>query len=326
MTARLSVEYVMPILRRDVTGEDELVSYLTGIADVADVTVVDGSDPVLFDRLDHALPADVRHIRPSVSGRNGKARGAMTGIRTARHDRVVLGDDDVRYTTSQLAAVVEGLETADLVRPQNRYHPTPWHARWDTGRMLVGRSLDGDYSGTVGLRRAVLARSGGYDADVLFENLELERTVRAVGGRVEVARDIVVVRRPPELRHFLRQRVRQAYDDLARAPRLLAELVILPVVVCSVLRRRWAVIVALVLLIVAVAERGRRRAGGAQFFPATSIAWSPLWAAERAVTVWIALALRLRGGVSYNGVRLPRAATPLRTLRRRAAAHGLERS
>lgn len=326
MTARLSVEYVMPLFRRDTAGEDELVSYLAGICEIAEVTVVDGSDPGLFDRLDGALPAAVRHMRPSGSSLNGKARGAMTGIRTARHDRIVLGDDDVRYTADQLAALATRLESADLVRPQNRYDPNPWHARWDTGRMLVGRALDGDYSGTVGVNGAVLARHGGYDGDVLFENLELERTVRAAGGRVKVARDIAVVRRPPELRHFLRQRVRQAYDDLAQPIRLIAELLLLPIVVCSMVRRRWSTIVGLALLVLAVAERGRRRAGGVRFFPATSVAWAPLWAAERAVTVWIALGLRLRGGVVYNGVRLSRAATPLRTLRRRLAADGRERA
>ena len=47
---------------------------------------------------------------------------------------------------------------------------------------------------------------------------------------------------------------------------------------------------------------------------------APLWVAERAVTAWLAVATRvLRGGVSYAGTRIARAATPMRELRRRHA-------
>jgi hypothetical protein len=67
--------------------------------------------------------------------------------------------------------------------------------------------------------------------------------------------------------------------------------------------------------VIALAEVGRRRAGGARVFPASAALWAPVWAAERAVTVWLALVMRLRGGVTYRGTRLWRAATPVRRLR-----------
>jgi hypothetical protein len=67
---------------------------------------------------------------------------------------------------------------------------------------------------------------------------------------------------------------------------------------------------------VALAEWGRRRDGGARVFPATAALWAPAWVAERAVTVWLAVLVRLRGGVRYRDSRLTRAATPLRRLRK----------
>ena len=216
----------------------------------------------------------------------------------------------------------ELLDVADFVRPQNAFRPLPWHARWDTGRSLLNRALGGDFSGTVGVRRSAL-RAGAYDTDVLFENLELERAVRAHGGRVAVARELCVTRRPPSVARFFEQRVRQAYDDFAQPARLLRELLILPLVLAAVTRRRWAALAAGVIGVVALAETGRRRAGGTDAFPATSALWAPLWLAERAVTVWIALVLRLRGGVRYRDSRISRAATPLRELKRRAAASDL---
>ena len=316
---RIDAEYVLPLRWESDDGLDELVAYLERLRDVIDVTVVDGSEPALFAAHAAALPAGVRHLpvapRP---GRNGKVAGVMTGVHAARHDRVVIADDDVRYDEGALRAVVGMLDAADLIRPQNVFVPAPWHARWDTGRTLLNRALGHDYPGTLARRRRVLVDAGGYDGDVLFENLELIRTVVAAGGTVVTADRIGVARRPPAVRHFLRQRVRQAYDDFAQPARLGAELAVLPLVLVSLRRPRR--IMAGAVAVVALAEVGRRRAGGRRLFPATAALWAPAWLAERAVCVWLAVGARLRGGVRYSDGRLLRAATPLRELRRRLGA------
>ncbi len=209
--------------------------------------------------------------------------------------------------------MIARLDHADLVRPQNVFQPAPWHARWDTGRILLNRAFGDDYPGTLALRRGLLLSAGGYDGDVLFENLELIRTIRAVGGRELSAPDIVVPRRPPTARHFLGQRIRQAYDDFAQPGRLVAELLILPVAVALTTSRPRA-LPGLAAVVVAVAEAGRRRHGGRTVFPPTAALWAPLWMLERGVCVWAAVWMRLRGGVRYSDGRLKRAATPLGAL------------
>jgi hypothetical protein len=314
---RLAAEYVLPLRWDHDRGLDELTAYLTALCAWIDVTVVDGSPDAAFLGHRSAWPM-VRHVRPTVPGRNGKARGALTGIRAARHEFVVVADDDVRYGRDQLAAVLDRLRDADFVRPQNVFRPRPWHARWDTGRMLVNRALGGDFAGTVALRRSALG-GGGYDTDVLFENLELERTARARGGTVAIARDIVVVRRPPTVGRFLEQRVRQAYDGFAQPQRLIREAAVLPVVVGAVALRRGGLVVAFAALTVMVAAAGRHRAGGRAHFSPWDCLWAPVWLAERSVTVWMAIGARLRGGVRYRDARLRRAANPLRALRRAPA-------
>ncbi|MDR6972141.1 glycosyltransferase family 2 protein [Leifsonia shinshuensis] len=309
-------EYVLPLRWADDDGLDELVAYLKTLRDLIDVTVVDGSSPERFAAHARALPVGVRHLPVEpLPGRNGKVAGVMTGLRTARHDRVVLADDDVRYDEGALRAVVGMLDAADLVRPQNVFVPAPWHARWDTGRSLLNRALGHDYPGTLAVRRRLVIATGGYDGDVLFENLELIRTVQAMGGRVVTADAIGVARRPPNVRHFLGQRVRQAYDDFAQPARLAAELAVLPLAVLALRRPRRLLIGA--AAVVALAEAGRRRGGGRSLFPPTAALWAPLWLAERAVCVWLAVGARLRGGVRYSDGRLLRAATPPRELRRR---------
>jgi hypothetical protein len=234
------------------------------------------------------------------------------GSTFARHERVIIADDDVRYSRSSLRAVIAGLDAADLVRPQNYFSPLPWHARWDTARTLINRAVASDYPGTLGIRLNQRLRTRGYSSDALFENLELIRTVRAMGGTEARLNDVFVRREPPHLAHFLSQRVRQAYDDFAQPPRLALELLLLPAIMFS--GRRPVRLLWLSFGSILLAEMGRRRRGGTQFFPPSSALWAPLWVAERAVCVWFAVAARARGGVRYGGTRMLRAAHSQRHL------------
>ena len=328
----LAAEYVLPLRWPAGTDPAALTDYLRRLSRWLDVTVVDGSEPSVFDR-HHRLWADlVRHVPVAPQGvRNGKVAGVLTGLQLARHEAVIIADDDVRWSLPELRTVVDRLREADLVRPQNYFAPLPWHARWDTARSLINRAFGSDYPGTFAVRRSTFAAMGGYDGNVLFENLELSRTVEAVGGREYRDDGLFVRREPPSARQFRGQRVRQAYDSLAQPARMAAELALLPATagLAGLARsrsrgRRVAGGAGLVFGLagaVALAERGRRRAGGRRVFPATSALWAPLWLAERAVCAWLALGRRLSGGVPYAGQRLTVAAHSRRELRRRLAGH-----
>jgi hypothetical protein len=316
---RLPVEYVLPLRRPARADPAGLTGYLRELARRVDVTVVDGSAPECFARHAAAWRDLVRHVPPDPDrhGANGKALGVLTGLRLARHEHVVIADDDVRYDEAALRAVHQLLDRVDLVRPQNHFDPLPWHAWWDTGRTLLNRAFGGDWPGTLAVRRSTFAAMGGYDPDVLFENLELVRTVRAYGGCVATPAWLHVRRLPPTAAHFRGQRVRQAYDELAQPVRLVAALAVLPGVLAALAARRPGLLLRGALVTVALAELGRRRAGGARVFPAHTALAAPLWVLERGLCVWPAVGRRLRGGVPYAGTRLRRAATPVRVLRRR---------
>jgi hypothetical protein len=137
-----------------------------------------------------------------------------------------------------------------------------------------------------------------------------------------VAQDVHVRRLPPTTAHFRGQRVRQAYDELARPGRLVAWLAVVPAVAALAAHRRWRVLGLGVATVVATAEVGRRRDGGRAVFPASSSVLAPVWVAERAVSSWLAVGARLRGGVPYRDGRLRKAASSPRQLRRRLAAGG----
>ncbi|WP_234346674.1 glycosyltransferase [Cellulomonas timonensis] len=317
-TTRPDAVYLLP-LRWDHADDGELMRYLRRLAAWIDVLVVDGSPPYVFAQHRAAWGQLVTHLASRAPGpdENGKAVAVMEGLRASRAPLVVIADDDVRYDEAGLTRMLRLLEDADLVRPQNRFQPLPWHARWDTSRALVNRAAGGDYPGTLGVRRDALPH--GYDTHVLFENLELMRTVRAGGGRETRAHDLFVARRPPTAGRFLSQRVRQAYDSQAQPVRLVAELALLPLIVGAARRPRRLVLLAAAALLTAAC--GRARAGGRREFGLSCVAFTPVWLVERAVCSWLAIGHLLAGGMPYSGARLRTAAHSERWIR----AHVLAR-
>ena len=317
-----SLTYILPIKASAPQADGELTAYVRWLASLAEVIVVDGSVPEVHACHAAAWGDVVRHVRPApeLATPMGKVGGVLTGVQLASHERLIVADDDVRYDEHALRRMASALDDADVVRPQNYFVPFPWHARWDTGRMLLNRLSGGDWPGTLGVRRSILRATGGYDGRAMFENLELVRTVLAAGGTESVPLDLFVARRPSTTRHFWSQRVRQAYDELARPARLAAQLAVLPLAVTGATTLGWPMLAVAAAVIAAAAELGRRRAGGATIFPASAALLAPAWVAERAVCSWLAIgAWLLLGGVPYRGTVLRHAATPMRVLRARLA-------
>jgi len=314
------LSYVLPLRSPSRDGEiEELTEYLTWLGERVDLIIVDGSEPVRFEANRRRWATFATHVPPAADIRclNGKVRGVLTGLRIAAEDAVVVADDDVRYDDDGLDAMARLLAGADLVRPQNHFDPLPWYARWDTARILCNRAFGSDFPGTLGIRRSFLRSIGGYDGDVLFENLELIRTVTAAGGRVIDAPDLFIRRRPPTFARFLEQRPRQAYEDRAQPIRFALFLAAGPAVAAVIARRPRRVLLGAAFAIGA-ASVGRARHGGRLVFDRVSPLLAPLWFVERAIFSWVALVRRLiGGGYPYRGTIIRRAATPPRMLRKR---------
>ena len=305
------LSYILPPEPSRGRERRELDRYVRWLSRRVQLIVVDGSDP---DRVRAhrerwgsiatlAVPdADVRCL-------NGKVRGVLTGLRRARHEHVIIADDDVRYDDEALR-MQELLRNADLVRPQNFFDPIPWHAHWDTSRMLLNRALGNDHPGTLGVRRSFLTSIGGYDGGVLFENLELVRTVLAAGGRVVDAPEMYVRRLPPTTARFLNSAFARRTTTWRNPPGWRSSW-------CSGRRldggaaSTWGFLAAAVASVL-VAQVGRLRHGGNRVFDRVSPFFAPFWMVERACLVWLAVFRRFsRGGCTYAGGVIRRAATPL---------------
>ena len=201
---RRSLTYVLPIKSAQAQTDGDFADYVRWIGARSETIVVDGSAPEVFAAHAAAWGSAVRHVPPApdLVTPMGKVGGVLTGVRLASHERIIIADDDVRYDSEALERVARALVEWDVVRPQNYFTPLPWHALWDSGRTLLNRTSGGDWPGTLGVRRDILRRTGGYDGTAMFENLELVRTVLAAGGREAVLYDAFVARRPSTARHF----------------------------------------------------------------------------------------------------------------------------
>ncbi len=326
-SAAQAFSYVLPIRipAADDLAADRLSGYLQQLERWCDdLIIVDGSPNQRHQTNRRVWDGVGRHVAPDQahSCLNGKVAGVLTGVDLARHERVVIADDDVRYDQAGLQRTIDLLDDHDLVRPQNYFWPRPWHAVWDTARTLLNRGTIGaDFPGTLAVRQSVLQQAGGYDGNVLFENLELIRTVGARGGAIASPLDLYVRRLPPTSRHFVGQRVRQAYDEFAHPLRMALWLSIIPCLARIWKRRRFNLAAMTAATAVGLAERGRRRADGQDVFPAAATALAPLWVLERACCAWLAVAQRARhGGVRYGNSIIRVAANSERTLRHRARA------
>jgi hypothetical protein len=318
-----SLTYILPLRCTVSRAEGELDAYLRWLAQRVETIVVDASAPAVFARHAAAWGSVVRHVAPSpeLAGASGRAGSVLTGVRLASCERLIVAADDVRYDDDGLRRVERALDGADVVRPQNYYDPMPWHARWDTARMLLNRAHTGDLPGTVGVRRSALQRTGGYDGSAVFEHLELVRTVIASGGWDMLLLDVFVPRRPTSLRAFWPQRLRQAYAEIGRPRRLAAQLALLPAGIAMVGLAGWGTLALGAGTAIAMAEAGRRRGKGTSVFPPSTAWFAPAWVVERALCSWLAVVAWLAlGGVPHDGTVRRHAATSMTVLEERYAA------
>lgn len=273
-----------------------------------EVLVVDGSPPEVFAEYGNIWRGACRHetVDPQYKYLNGKVNGIHTGVALARHERIILADDDIRYTPENVRRMADSLGEYDMVRPQNYLHPLPFWARTEAARMLINRAwiAEGDYSGTLGITREAMRRVGHYDGDVLFDNEEIVRHFRYKGARICYARDFFILKRPPAFEKWIEQRPRQAYEDFVMRAKTLFFTLVPIVLLMTRLKAGWSLAIIYIAVIsvgsIITAALGLKE-GAARFFPASVALYAPLWIAERCVsTYWAFYWYLTRGGYPFG--------------------------
>jgi glycosyl transferase family 2 len=318
MVPQLSCAYVLPIRRTCFNPGDatSLRRYVDTLKEAGcEVIVANGSAPEVFDQYAAVLGASCRHVR--VDRRfgyvNDKVNGIYTGIELASPNRIIVADDDIRYSPGNIRTIIGLLDDNDVVRPQNFLDPLPWWAKMEAARMLINRALlpAADYPGTCAFRRERMLASGRYDGDVLFDNEEIIRHLAHDGCRIAYANDLFVRKCPPTFRKWTEQRPRQAYEDFGMCLKTTLFFVLLPLFVFFAARFGVAgfaiFFVAVSFFATLIAGRGRGRGKARQFFPMHCCLFAGLWMLERTLSTYLALYWYVtRGGYPFGGSILSR--------------------
>jgi hypothetical protein len=274
--------------------------YLAG----CEVVVVDGSPAAVFEQHSQMWQEFAHHIRPNpkYTYLNGKVNGVHTAVDMVSCERIILADDDVRYSASDVQRMCRLLDSFEVVRPQNFIAPQPWWARLENARILINRGVlrAGDYPGTCGFRRSTMLRVGPYDGDVLFDNEEMIRHFAINRANVNYALDFFIVKRPPTFKKWREQRPRQAYEDFVMRAKTFGFLSVIPVTlglgVLGNARLSVLFLVALSILSVVLSIRGLFRDAAYRYFPSGSPLYAPLWICERSLSVYWAVYWKVRYG------------------------------
>lgn len=292
--------FIVPIRRVKVDGfEIERLADYFKLLRLAgcEVLVVDGSPTPIFEEHRKSWQAFSQHVAPDpkYTYLNGKVNGVHTGVDLASCEKIILADDDIRYSAAGVKKMCRLLNTFEMVRPQNFIAPLPWWARLENARILINRGVlrAGDYPGTCGFRRSTMRRVGPYDGDVLFDNEEIVRHFVLNGVEINYALDFFIHKLPPTFRKWLEQRPRQAYEDFVMRAKTGAFLSVVPVTLgLSVLFNARTAILwlsLLSLLAVSLSSRGLLRNAAYRFFPVSSPLFAPLWILERSISVYWAV-------------------------------------
>ena len=296
-------------MRFDSVEAEDFKTYFSMLAaSGCEVLVIDGSPPEVFAEYEKPWKNSCHHspVDSQYKYLNGKVNGIHTGVAIAEHDRIILADDDIRYTPDDVRRMADLLEDYELVRPQNYFQPLPVWACMEAARMLINRCwiAEGDYSGTLGVRRNAMLRVGHYDGDVLFDNEEIVRHFRLKGAKIKYARDFFLLKLPASFSKWIEQRPRQAYEDFVMRAKTLFFLSLPVTLILTYWSAGWrlSLIYAAIISIGSVITAACGLNDGAtRFFPLSTIFYAPLWIAERSVsTYWALYWYFTRGGYPFG--------------------------
>ncbi len=292
--------YLLPI-RRSIFLPDEaqqFVDYFSTLAAAGcEVIVVDGSPPEVFAEHGQLWSSACRHkqVDRRFNYKNDKVNGIHTGVELASNEKIILADDDIRYTPANVDEMCRRLDDYEMVRPQNFLSPLPWWARMESARMLINRATLrlGDYPGTCAFRRSTMLRVGHYDGDVLFDNEEIVRHFARAGAKIDYAVDFFVQKRPPTLQKWKEQRPRQAYEDFGlRGKTALFMVLPLLLLLSAVAAGLGGFIICVAILSIfamALACAGGARGLASEYIPPWLCLYAPLWIFERSCSTYLAL-------------------------------------
>ncbi|MGE5403022.1 MAG: hypothetical protein ACM3S2_21690 [Ignavibacteriales bacterium] len=312
MKIRKHCTYIFLIRRNSAPGDEiqELAGYFRMLNSLGcEVLVVDSSPLDVFAGFEGAWYYLCRHVK--VDSRfhylSDKLNSICTGADLATCEKIIVAEDDVRYSPADILRMCEMLEDFDLVRPQNYISPLQWWSRMESVHTLMNRAVfpGGDYSNTLAFlntafkKHCHFGKSSYYDSDDIIMQFALRR------AKICYALDFLILKKSPSLSCWRDQMFQNIFDNFDFSLRTVLLLLLIPVGILLALFAgpKTALIysTAVILSSITVAFMGRHR-GGRQFYPIGLLVYAPLWLLDVVINNYRALYWILSPG-KYSSLR-----------------------
>jgi hypothetical protein len=121
--------YLLPIRRTSFSENEanDLAAYFVELNQAGyEILVIDGSLPEIFDKHHEVWSSVARHekVDRRFGYLNDKVNGVHTGVDCASSAKIILADDDIRYTMREVEQICAWLDDFEVVRPQNYFGGT----------------------------------------------------------------------------------------------------------------------------------------------------------------------------------------------------------
>jgi hypothetical protein len=288
-----------------------LIQHMEQCVQQWEILIVDASPDPIFSVIDawFADIAQVRHFRPhiqDIAGHNNKLLGLRDALPQAQFRYALLLDHDMRPSPDVMREIILRLQDYDCARCMIHYQSFRLAALINVNGIFLVNLLcrDKQFWGHLLLDRRMLLDLGLPRTDTLFDELTIMRHFQHHGKRVGYISTIQIpmaYRDSPA--HFIEQRLRYAYENLAYPLRFLFFLSLLPLLLTSLF---FSPLITLTLfLVITIGVIGLSWLGQTYYdngtYPPYTFLYAPLWFWPYPFTSWIALGLRLKGGIAFGG-------------------------
>lgn len=317
MTPTSECTVVVPVRTTSCTGLSDLVAcYVKAVEEACfpiDVLLIDNSPDdvaaVLRDRcLDTRLGYAFLPHNDRVS-KNQKMDAVWYGLSLATTEKVILLDDDVRPTATNIELLCADLDQYSFVKCIVDVAAPTVLDRIDLAGIYAYNRLSryGQSWANISFRKSVLLRRGFPLRDVLYDELAIEKRFRGHSELFYRDAPPLFVKPNRGLRLFLNQRRRYAYENIGMPFRFAADLCVLPglTMIGRLVGLPAALLVGTLITLVVMwaswtyEKRLPQRSSGGRVWP-----FAAAWYWFYPFFSWVALACFVTGGVAFQHKRI----------------------
>ena len=315
-----TLSIIIPIKIHDISllrGFKECFLKLSSKMQNYEILIVDDNPKEIYDEI-HSwfVNSKIKHFKPArkyFTGANNKLNSIEAGINKSKGEYVLLIDDDCRPDADFVRSFIKRLkeDKADCFRCLIRFKHYGLFELMDISSILFINvaCTHKQFWGNIGFRKNSLKAVGYPNKDVLFDELAFYLKFNKNKKKIKYYSDLSITMEPGNnLKTYLEQRLRYAYEDLAYPLRSSLSLAVIPMALFLLSHKNaiasWMFILGIFLGLLGVGFIGQLLYG--EKLPKFTFVYTPLWFLPYPLFSWFAIIAYFTGGIYFGGSKIKR--------------------